>query len=474
VERLGGPAAGGAAFALTVALASDDGGFGALAWDRALVGLGALALVLAIVARVGRPGRHATVLLAGLALLTAWTAGSWLWSESPPRALVEAQRDALYFAAAGAVVVAGRRVSPVWIAGGVAGGATAVACWNLVLRARGVHGAELGAGADPVGYANALALLCVLGLLLLPALPRVALFAAPPLVVDLVVQHSTGALAALAAGGLVQLAIVRPRLRALVCVVALAGVVAAPFALGGHYRADYWRVAVREARSNPVLGSGAGTFSNWWVKDRPVPQSTLEAHSLYLETPAELGPLGLAFLLAAFAAPLAAAVRSRQPALAGALVAYDVAVAVVCHWELAGVSAPAVLIAATCCVHVSRGSRAAPRAFVIPGLAALTAAALLAYAGTAPLTAAQDALRSGDPVRAAADARAALRFAPFSADAWRAIGDAESSAAAYRRALALDPSDWSLWLRLAGVTKGEPHRHAFREAVRLNPLLSGR
>jgi hypothetical protein len=30
---------------------------------------------------------------------------------------------------------------------------------------------------------------------------------------------------------------------------------------------------------------------------------------------------------------------------------------------------------------------------------------------------------------------------------WRAIGDAESSAAAYRRALALDENDWSLWLR---------------------------
>jgi hypothetical protein len=111
---------------------------------------------------------------------------------------------------------------------------------------------------------------------------------------------------------------------------------------------------------------------------------------------------------------------------------------------------------------------------VVSALAALTAAALLAYAGTARLTAAQDALRAGDPARAAADARSALRFAPFSADAWRAIGDAESSAAAYRRALALDENDWSLWLRLAAVTRGEPHRLALREAMRLNPLLSGR
>jgi O-Antigen ligase len=474
VERLGGPAAGGAAFALTVGLASDEGGFAALAWDRALVGLGALALVLAIVVRVERPGRHAAVLLAGLGLLAAWAAASWLWSESPPRALVEAQRGALYLAAAAAVVVAGRRVAPVWIAGGVAAGATAIACWNLALRARGVHGAELGAGADPVGYANGLALLCVVGLLLLPLLPRLALLAAAPLAVDLAVQHSTGALAALAAGALVHAAIVRPRLRVAACVLALAGVASAPFALGGHYRADYWRVAVREAHSSPVLGSGAGTFSNWWVKERPVPQSTLEAHSLYLETLAELGPIGLALLLAGLTAPLAAAVRGRQPALAGALAAYDVAAAVDFHWELAGVTAPVVLLAAVACAHASSGSRAVPRAFLVPALAAFTAASLLAYAGTARLTAAQDALRSGDPARAAADARSALHFAPFSADAWRAIGDAESSAAAYRRALALDERDWSLWLRLAAVTRGAPHRLALREAMRLNPLLSER
>jgi hypothetical protein len=474
VERLGGPAAGGAAFALTVGLASDGGGFAALAWDCALVGLGALALVLAILVRVERPGRHAAVLLAGLGLLTAWAAGSWLWSESPPRALVEAQRHALYLAAAAAVVVAGRRVAPVWIAGGVAGGATAIACWNLVLRARGVHGTDLGAGADPVGYANGLALLCVVGLLLLPLLPRLAWLAAAPLAADLAVQHSTGALAALAAGALVHVAIARPRLRLAACALALAGVAASPFALGGHYRADYWRVAVREARASPVLGSGAGTYSNWWVKERPVPQSTLEAHSLYLETLGELGPIGLVLLLAAFAAPLVAAVRSLQPALAGALAAYDVAAAVDFHWELAGVTAPVVVLAAAACVQASRSSRGAPRAIVVSALAALTAAALLAYAGTARLTAAQDALRAGDPARAAADARSALRFAPFSADAWRAIGDAESSAAAYRRALALDENDWSLWLRLAAVTRGEPHRRGVGGALRRNAVLSGR
>jgi len=185
VERLGGPAAGRAAFALTAGLACDAGGFNPLSFDRTLVGVAAVTLVLAILTGGERPGAYAATLLGALGLLTAWTAASWLWSESPPRALVEAQRVALYFAAACVVVLAGRRVAPVWIAAGVAAAATFVACWNLVVRARGVpHSAEFGALADPVGYANGLALLCAVGLLLLLALPRLALLAGLPLAVD--------------------------------------------------------------------------------------------------------------------------------------------------------------------------------------------------------------------------------------------------------------------------------------------------
>src|SRR6185312_15737407 len=93
-----------------------------------------------------------------------------------------------------------------------------------------------------------------------------------------------------------------------------------------------------------------------------------------------------------------------------------------------------------------------------------------AYAGNDRLADARAFLSSGDDARAAASARAALRFAPFSADAWGVIGEATHSAGAYRRGIALDRNDWSLWLQLAAVTSGEPHRLALREAARLNPL----
>ena len=55
-----------------------------------------------------------------------------------------------------------------------------------------------------------------------------------------------------------------------------------------------------------------------------------------------------------------------RPTLAAALVAYDVAAAVDFHWELAGVTVPAVLIGATAVVHASRRGRDVPRAVTVP------------------------------------------------------------------------------------------------------------
>src|SRR5206468_8741111 len=111
-----------AAFALTAGLAFDGGGFHLVAVDRALVVVAAAALLLVVLVRGEQPGRSSALLVGALALLVAWTAMSWLWSDSPPRALDEAERAALYAAVAGAVVLAGRRVPLPWIGAGVVAG----------------------------------------------------------------------------------------------------------------------------------------------------------------------------------------------------------------------------------------------------------------------------------------------------------------------------------------------------------------
>ncbi len=457
MTRLGGLAA----FALVAWLAQDAGGYGFLPVDRALVAVAVAGLAVAAVAGGTRPTRAGAVLVGSLAGLSAWTAISYLWSESPPRSFDEAQRVALYAVAAAVVVFGGRWVDLRTIALGVAAATVVIAAWNLVARVHGVANPDdTGALATPVGYANALALLCVLGLLTLPLLPGPAWIAAPVLVVDLVLQRSSGAYAALAFGVLAYAWRRSPRAVGTVAIVLL---LLSPLALRGHERGKYWHVAVDEANAHPVLGTGAGTFQNWWLRERGVPLSTHEAHSLYLETLAELGPLGLALLLCALAAPLAA----RNSTVTSVTVAYAVAAAVDFHWEITAVTLPVVLLGAAA---LARPGPPMTRTALVPAAAAITLAAVLAFAGTLQVERARNALAVGDGMDAAAAARRALRFAPYSPDAWRLIGDATQDPAAYRRAIARDPNDWSLWASLALVERGESRRHALREAARLDPL----
>ena len=456
MTRLGGLAA----FALVAWLAQDSGGYAYLSADRALVAVAVLTLVV-VVAGGSRPARGGAVYLCALAGLTAWTALSYLWSESPPRALDEAQRVALYAVAGAAVVFGARWIDLRAIAFAVAAAAVVIAAWNLVARLHGVaHPQDTGALATPVGYANALALLCVIGLLTMPLLPRAVWLVAPVLVVDLVVQGSSGAYAALVFGVLVYAWRWQPRVVGAVAIVLIA---LSPLALRGHERVHYWHVAVREAQAHPVLGTGAGTFQNWWLRERTTPISTREAHSLYLQTLAELGPIGLALLLCALAAPLTA----RNPSVSAVTVAFAVAAAVDFHWSIAGVTLPVVLLGAAA---LARPGPPLPRAVLVPAAAVTLLAAVLALAGNLQLERARDALAAGDAERAAADAHRALRFAPYSAQAWGVIGDATRDPVAYRRALARDPNDWSLWERLSLVERGESRRRAEREAARLNPL----
>jgi O-antigen ligase len=65
--------------------------------------------------------------------------------------------------------------------------------------------------------------------------------------------------------------------------------------LGNNGRADAWRVAGEAFRSAPLTGKGAGTFENIWAQHRPSPFNVVDAHSLYVESLAELGLPG--FLL---------------------------------------------------------------------------------------------------------------------------------------------------------------------------------
>jgi hypothetical protein len=84
------------------------------------------------------------------------------------------------------------------------------------------------------------------------------------------------------------------------------------------YRSNYWHAAIAEATEHPLLGSGAGSFYLSWREHRSVDLGVRDAHSLYVETLSELGPLGLTLVLLLVVLPLVVAVRDRGDPLAAA------------------------------------------------------------------------------------------------------------------------------------------------------------
>ena len=78
-------------------------------------------------------------------------------------------------------------------------------------------------------------------------------------------------------------------------------------------RYEYWSVALRDGfAAEPVRGLGAGGFQVAWLRDRDVPEGTKFAHSLYFNTMADLGTIGLGLLALFLGGLAAAAVRAHR------------------------------------------------------------------------------------------------------------------------------------------------------------------
>ena len=115
-------------------------------------------------------------------------------------------------------------------------------------------------------------------------------------------------------------------------------------------RYEYWRVAVRAFRREPLRGDGSGSFRTDWLRERPFAESVRDAHSLYLETAAELGLVGLA-ALGVFLGGVAASARNalRREDAAGAvaaLVVWAVHAGLDWDWEMPALTLVALVLAA--------------------------------------------------------------------------------------------------------------------------------
>ena len=218
----------------------------------------------------------------------------------------------------------------------------------------------------------------------------------------------------------------------------------------------------------PALGSGAGTYDLYWTRDRPFGTGARDAHSLYVETLAELGPLGLALLLAA--------PRRRSPRCGSrgtgrscgarrAYAVYLVHAAADWDWEIPTLTLTALVcgallaasdprlarIRATTSSDRSRRRRGRRRGRRQRGNDAAAKAGALLGDG-----------RNREAVQAA---ERASRWAPWAAEPWRVRADADRALgnmqAARRSAAnvdAKDPRTWTGWFQLAYLTTGSRAR----------------
>jgi hypothetical protein len=459
--------AGGATalIVMPAALAFFSGGF----FDEAriIAALAAWALVLAAAVFAPRPlprSTSARLALVGLALLAAWTALSSAWAPLGGLAQDDAQRALLYlgYFTAAVALMRDARVRPV-LEPALALLAFAVVAYALSERLLpGLFELERSRSAagrleQPFTYWNAAGIAAAIGFVLAtrvvgdPGRPRplrgVLAAAAVPLGLGVYLSFSRGALAAVAVGVLVLVALApdgRAQLRSvvvLVCTGAVAALVAnrlptvksladndagegllmlavlvllagaaaflaprtprrrielpslpgsrpavvAVAAIGiavavgvivaasegkpeavsptaganpgrlgsiesNRYR--YWEVALDTFADHPLAGVGSGGFAVEWLKVRDRADAVRDAHSLYLETAAELGVVGVALLLLFLGGIAAAAVRLYRldPRAAAGPVAGAAAwafhAALDWDWEMPAVSLTALLLAA--------------------------------------------------------------------------------------------------------------------------------
>lgn len=256
------------------------------------------------------------------------------------------------------------------------------------------------------------------------------------------------------------------------------------FTFSGSHRFDLWRVAHSTYRTEPILGVGAGSFERYWQIDEDATLKSRDAHNVYLETLAEMGPIGLVLLLALVGAVVVINVGSRaEPGVAaglGAFAAYAAHAGVDWDWELTGVTLTAFVAGSAGMVaarrRASRRVAAPARWTIAAATVGVGVIAALGYVGNLSLSTAQKALAEDRAADALAAARTAERWSPWSpypptveGEALLLLGDADGAEESFRDAISVDDGYWRSWLGLAVATEGAERERALDRARALYP-----
>jgi O-Antigen ligase len=129
-------------------------------------------------------------------------------------------------------------------------------------------------------------------------------------------------------------------------------------------RYRYWEVALDVFAEHPIAGRGSGGFRVEWLNRRDVDESVVDAHSLPIETAAELGLVGLLFLALLLGGVAAAARQAYRVAPETSAAAIAVTAAWLTHslldwdWEMPAVTLAAIVCAGALIAVADRGGAA--------------------------------------------------------------------------------------------------------------------
>jgi hypothetical protein len=267
--------------------------------------------------------------------------------------------------------------------------------------------------------------------------------------------------------------------------------------VAGESRYQFWGAAVRQNATDPLIGTGSGTFAYWWTREGDVPEIAEDTHSLYLQTLGEVGIIGLA-LLAAFLALILGwggrnVVRAgpgARPYLAAALAgctAFFLTAIFDWMWQIPVLALATLLLAAVLIMAGSENQAGGTSALPIPWRAAVAATALVAIVVIAIPLASASLLRQSEADARAGDLDAALRSArsaqnvePGAASPrlqqallLEAQGDFDAASEAAEQATDREPTNWRTWLVLFRIEAERGNTEAavrlYRKARALNP-----
>ena len=125
------------------------------------------------------------------------------------------------------------------------------------------------------------------------------------------------------------------------------GATAQRFGSVGSRRFDYWEAALSGFADHPLKGVGAGGYAATWLQERDAVERVVDAHSLELETAAELGLVGLVLLALTLGGIATAARRTARahPGIAAGLAVYAAHSAIDWDWEMPALTLVAVALA---------------------------------------------------------------------------------------------------------------------------------